>query len=63
VSLAVYVSEDGLAGHQWKERPIFMHTLYASGQGNDSAKKWVWVCRGVGAGQRIWGTFGIALEM
>jgi hypothetical protein len=22
VSLAVYVSEDGLIGHQWKERPI-----------------------------------------
>jgi hypothetical protein len=22
VSLAAYVSEDGLAGHQWKERPI-----------------------------------------
>jgi hypothetical protein len=22
VSLAVYVSEDGLVGHQWKERPI-----------------------------------------
>jgi hypothetical protein len=22
VSLAPYVSEDGLAGHQWKERPI-----------------------------------------
>jgi hypothetical protein len=22
VSLAAYVSEDGLVGHQWKERPI-----------------------------------------
>jgi hypothetical protein len=22
VSLATYVSEDGLVGHQWKERPI-----------------------------------------
>jgi hypothetical protein len=22
MSLAAYVSEDGLAGHQWKERPI-----------------------------------------
>jgi hypothetical protein len=22
VSLAVYVAEDGLVGHQWKERPI-----------------------------------------
>jgi hypothetical protein len=22
MSLAAYVSEDGLAGHQWKERPL-----------------------------------------
>jgi hypothetical protein len=22
VSLAAYISEDGLVGHQWKERPI-----------------------------------------
>jgi hypothetical protein len=22
MSLAVYISEDGLVGHQWKERPI-----------------------------------------
>jgi hypothetical protein len=22
VSIAAYVSEDGLVGHQWKERPI-----------------------------------------
>jgi hypothetical protein len=58
MSLVAYVS-DVLAGHQWEERP--MQTLYASVQGNNSAKKLEWVCRGVGG--RVWGTFGIALEM
>jgi hypothetical protein len=39
-----------------------MQTLYAPVQGNARAKKWEWVVRGVGGG-RVWGTFGIALEM
>jgi hypothetical protein len=34
---------------------------YAPVQGNARATKWEWVCRGVGG--RVWGTFGIALEM
>jgi hypothetical protein len=38
-----------------------VQTLYASVQGNDRAKNWEWVGRGVGG--RVWGTFGIALEM
>jgi hypothetical protein len=50
VSLAAYVSEDGLVGHQWKERPMVMQTLYASVQGNARAKKWEWVGGGVGGG-------------
>ena len=24
VALAAYVAEDGLAGHQWEERPLFL---------------------------------------
>jgi hypothetical protein len=44
MSLAAYVSKDGLVGHQWKERPI-VQTLYASVQGNTRAKKWEWVGR------------------
>ena len=48
MSLPAYVSEDGLVGHQWKERPIALATLYASVQGNARAKKWEWVGRGVG---------------
>ena len=37
LSLAAYVSKDGLVGHQWKERPIgCVQTLYASVQGKNS---------------------------
>ena len=60
MSLAEYVSEDGIVGHHWKERPTGLTNLYASVQGNARAKKWELVGRGVGGG--IWGTFGIALE-
>jgi hypothetical protein len=54
VTLAAYESEDGLVGHQWKERPI--------GPAN-------FICLNTGErqGQEVrvggWGTFGIALEM
>jgi hypothetical protein len=48
VSLAAYVSEDGLVCHQWKERPIFVQTLSASVQGKARAKKWEWVGEQVG---------------
>jgi hypothetical protein len=48
VFLAAYLSEDGLVGHHWKERPIGLANLYASVQGKARAKKWEWVGRGVG---------------
>jgi hypothetical protein len=50
VSLAAYVSEDGLVGHQWKEKPIGHANLSASVQGNTRAKKWEWVGGGAGGG-------------
>jgi hypothetical protein len=40
---------------------MVVQTLYASVQGNARAKKWEWVGRRVGG--RVWGTFGIALDM
>jgi hypothetical protein len=55
LSLAAYVSKDGLVGHHWKERPIGHANFICQGQ------KWEWVGRRVGG--RVWGTFGIALEM
>ena len=62
MSLAAYESEDGLVGHQWKERPIGRSNFICLSQGNARAKKWEWVGRGVGWGS-VWGTFGIDLKM
>ena len=44
-----------------KRGPLDKQTLYAPVQGKARAKKWEWVGRGVE--ERVWGTFGIALEM
>jgi hypothetical protein len=51
LTLAAYVSEDGLVSHQWKGGPLVVQTLYASVQGNARAKKWEWVGGGVGGGE------------
>jgi hypothetical protein len=62
VPLAAYVSEDGLVGHQWKKSPIgradFIYLSTGEYQGHEvEVGGW-----GSGCG-RVWGTFGIALEM
>jgi hypothetical protein len=66
VSLAAYVSEDGLVSHQWKERPIGRANFICLSTANSRAKKWEWVGGGVGGWgsgwESVWGTFGIALE-
>jgi hypothetical protein len=56
LTLAAYVSKDGLVGHHWKERPIGHANFICPITGERQAKKWEWV-------GRVWGTFGIALEM
>jgi hypothetical protein len=62
VSLAAYVSEDSLVGHQWKERPIGHANIICLSTGEHQCQEvgvggWgEWVGEGVG-------TFGIALEM
>ena len=53
VSLAAYVSEDGLDSHHWKRGPFILQTLYASVQGNARAKKWEWVGRVAGKREGI----------
>jgi hypothetical protein len=50
MSLAAYVSEDGLVG---KRDPLILQTLYALVQGNTRAKKCAWVWRGAGWGEDI----------
>jgi hypothetical protein len=56
LTLAAYVSGDGLAAISGKRGPLDLQTLYAPVQGNARTKKWEWV-------GRVWGTFGIALEI
>jgi hypothetical protein len=60
LSLAAYVSKDGLVGHHWKERPIGLANFICPLQGNARAKMGEWVGRILGGW--VWGTFGIALE-
>jgi hypothetical protein len=50
ISLAAYVAEDGLVSHHWARGPLVLQALYASVQGNVSAKKQEWVGRGAGQG-------------
>jgi hypothetical protein len=61
LTLAAYVSKDGLDGHHYKERPIGLANFICLSTGEQQGQKWEWVGRGVGG--RVWGTFGIALEM
>jgi hypothetical protein len=62
VSLAAYVSEDGLASHQWKERPIGRANFICLSTGERQGQEVGVGGQGSGGG-RVWGTFGIALEM
>ena len=48
VSLAEYVAEFGLVGHQWEERALVLPRLYAPVQGNARARKREWVGWGAG---------------
>ena len=61
LTLAAYLSKDGLVGYHWKERPIGYAKFVCPSTVERQGKKGKWVGRGVGG--RVWGTFGIALEM
>ena len=61
LTLAAYVSKDGLVGHHWKERPIEHANFICPSTGIRQGQKVGVGGRGVGG--RVWGTFGIALEM
>jgi hypothetical protein len=60
VFLAAYLSEDDLVGNQWKEKPIGLANFICLSTGERQGQE-------VGVegelGGRVWGTFGIALEM
>jgi hypothetical protein len=61
-SLAAYESEDGLVGHQWKERPIGRANFICLSTGERQGQEVGVGGWGSGWGNG-WGTFGIALEM
>jgi hypothetical protein len=63
LTLAAYVSKDGLVGHQWKESPIGQANIICPSTGVRQGQKMgiIWV--GEWEGERVWGTFGITLEM
>jgi hypothetical protein len=61
MSLAAYVSVDGLVGHHWKERPLGLANFICLSTRERQGQE-----LGVGAygsGGKSMGTFGIALEM
>jgi hypothetical protein len=61
LTLAAYVSKDGLVGHHWKERPIGQANFICPSTGECQGQK---VGVGLyGSEGRVPGTFGIALEM
>ena len=62
MSLAAYVSEDGLVGHQWKETPLGLANVICPSTGERQGQEVGVGGWGSGWG-RVWGTFGIALEM
>jgi hypothetical protein len=51
VSLAAYVSEDGLVGHHWKERPIGLANFICLSTGECQGQK-------VGVGGGVGGEWG-----
>jgi hypothetical protein len=62
LTLAAYVSKDGLVGHHWKERSIGQANFICPSTGERQGQKMGMGGRGV-VGGRVWETFGIALEM
>jgi hypothetical protein len=62
MSLAAYVSEDGLVGHQWKEMPNGRANFICPSTGESQGQEVGVGGWGSGWGS-VWGTFGIALEM
>jgi hypothetical protein len=64
LTLAAYVSKDGLVGHHWKERPIGHANCICPSTGeHQGQKKWKWVGREVGGGMGdFWDSIGNVIE-
>ena len=51
MSLAAYVSEDGLVGHQWKERPLGLANFICPSTGECQGQEMGVCVQGSGVGQ------------
>jgi hypothetical protein len=51
LTLAAYVSKDGLVGHHWRERPIGHANCICPSTGECQGQKWEWVGREVRGGE------------
>jgi hypothetical protein len=58
LSLAAYVSKDGLVGHHCKERPIGLANFICPSTGEPQGQKGEWVGRGLGGGGGYGGLLG-----
>jgi hypothetical protein len=59
LTLAAYVSKDGLVGHHWKERPTGQANFICPSTGERQGQ----IMGMGGEGRGVWEAFGIALEM
>ena len=62
MSLAAYVAEDALVGHQWEERTLGHANFICPSTGESQGQEVGVSDRGAGLGEGI-GTFRIAFEM
>jgi hypothetical protein len=64
LTLAAYVSKDGLVSHHWKERPIGRANFICPSTGErQGQKKREWVGREVGGGMGdFWDSIGNVIE-
>jgi hypothetical protein len=63
VSLAAYVSGDGLVGHHWEERPLALVNFICPSTGERQGQEVGVGGLGCKEGVGVRGTFGIAFEM
>ena len=65
MSLAAYVSEDGLVGHQWKERPIGLANFIclSTGERQGQEVEVVGEGNGVGGFGDFWDSIGNVNEV
>jgi hypothetical protein len=62
LTVAAYVSKDGLVGHHWKERPIGQANFICPSTGERQGQKMGMGGRGVGGGGDFWDSIGNVIE-